>query len=139
MKYSEMKKAAHGWFADQKLWLSMMVNPESISRNVDVAEGFIDALRLLGIYSADQAKEAYKELRAAHDEAMKKAATGAGNTESGKHNNSIFSIAMMPGGVKSGRTEFYRLISSMQASRVSDASIVCTLLNLLRPQEGDCR
>ena len=139
MKFSEMKKTARDWLADQKACIGLMGSHESVDRLSDITEGFIDALRLLGIYSADQAKEAYKELRAAHDEAMKKAATGAGNTESGKHNNSIFSIAMMPDGVKSGRTEFYRLISSMQASRVSDASIVCTLLNLLRPQEGDCR
>ncbi|HCW80700.1 MAG TPA: hypothetical protein DG942_06295 [Ruminococcaceae bacterium] len=139
MKFSEMKETARDWLAAQKDWLSMMTTPESINRHTDMVEGFIDALRLLEIYSAGQAKEAYKELHTAHDEAIKKAALSAANTESGKENTSIFSIAMMPGDVKSGRTEFYRLISSMQASRVSDALIVCTLLNLLRPQKGDCK
>ena len=84
MKFSEMKEVAHNWLANQKLWMSTMVNPESINRDGDIAEGFIDALRLLGIYSASQAKEAYKELRAARDGAIKEAALGVGSTVSGK-------------------------------------------------------
>ena len=147
MKFSEMKRAAHNWLADQKVWLSIMVNPESINCDVDIAEGFIDALHLLGIYSADQAKEAYGELRAAHDEAMKKTALSAANTESGKAKEScptgdkslahIYSIAMTPGNVKCCNADLYNLIRSMQVSRVSDPEIVCTLLNMLRPQRSD--
>lgn len=156
MKYSEMKKAAHDWFADQKLWLSMMVNPESINRNVDVAEGFIDALRLLGIYSADQAKEAYKELRAAHDEAMKKAAPGAGNTESGSkgghpakddslsHIQSVDEktedVKMPQASAREWADTLLKFISAMRHCHIDDGRIVETLVRAMaRPQEGDCR
>ena len=84
MKYSEMRRAARSWLANQELWMRTMVNPDAIKRDSDVADGFIDALRLLGIYSANQAKEAYKKLHAAHDGAIKEAALGVGSTESGK-------------------------------------------------------
>lgn len=110
MKFSDMKKAAHNWLADQKLWMSTMVNPESINRDGDIAEGFIDALRLLGIYSANQAKVAYKELRAARDAAIKEAALGVDSTEDGKGdhpkmNDSLahtYSITILISGVKRG-------------------------------------
>ena len=105
----------------------------------DISSGYLCALYDAGIFNRDMSQVGADLLRAAYHEAIKKAASSAGNTESGKENTSIFSIAMMPGDVKSGRTEFYRLISSMQASRVIDALIVCTLLNLLRPQKGDCK
>ena len=143
MKFSEMKETAHNWLADQKLWLSTMVNPESINRDVDVAEGFIDALRLLGIYSAKQAKAAYAELRSAHDEAIKNAALGAGNTESGSKESlkrdekyHVFSIAITPPDVKWSGNDIYRLIQSMKAANVTYPDVVNTLLNLFQPQES---
>jgi hypothetical protein len=142
VKFSEMKETAHNWLADQKLWLSTMVNPESINRDVDVAEGFIDALRLLGIYSAKQAKAAYAELRSAHDEAIKDAAFSADNTESGSKESlkrdekyHVFSIAITPPDVKWSGNDICRLIQSMRAARISGESIVCILQNLFRPQK----
>ena len=144
MKFSEMKKAANDWLENQKIWLSMMVNPESINRDVDAAAGFIDALRLLDIYSANQAKEAYEELRAVHDKAIKKATSGVTSTESGSKESlkrdgkyHIYSIAIAPPDVKWSGKDIYRLIQSMKAARISDESVVYTLKNVFMPQEGD--
>ena len=143
MKFSEMKRAAHNWLADQKVWLSIMVNPESINRDVDIAEGFIDALHLLGIYSTDQAKEAYGKLRAAHDEAMKKTALSAGNTESGKDKSPLQSVAENPGEVKAPQATareladtLLRLIHAMQQCHIDDGRIVGTPM---AHQEGNCK
>jgi len=140
MKFSEMKKTARDWLADQKACIGLMGSHESVDRLSDITEGFIDALRLLGIYSVKQAKTAYKELRVAYDEAIKKAALSARNTESGSRESlkrdekyHVYSIAIAPPDVKWSGNDIYRLIRSMRGARLSGESIVCILQNLFRP------
>ena len=140
MKFSEMKKTARDWLADQKVCIGLMGSRESVDRLSDITEGFIDALRLLGIYSVKQTNAAYKELRVAHDEAIKKAAFSACNTESGSRESlkrdekyHVYSIAIAPPDVKWSGSDIYRLIRSMRGARLSGESIVCILQNLFRP------
>jgi hypothetical protein len=139
-----MKKTARDWLADQKACIGLMGSQESADRLSDITEGFIDALRLLGIYSVKQAETAYKELRVAHDEAIKKAALGVTSTESGSESSPkreekhhVYSIAIAPPDVKWSGNDIYRLIQSMRATNVTYPDVVNTLLNLFRPQEGD--
>lgn len=143
MKYSEMKKTARDWLTDQKACIGLMGSRESFDRLSDITEGFIDALRLLGIYSVKQAETAYKELRTAHDEAIKKAALSARNTESGSRESlkrdekyHVYSIAIASPDVKWSGNDIYRLIQSMKAANVTYPDVVNTLLNLFQPQES---
>ncbi len=142
MKYSEMKKTARDWLKDQKVCIGLMGSRESVDRLSDITEGFIDALRLLGIYSVKQAETAYKELRTAHDETMKKAAPGVTSTESGSRESlkrdekyHVYSIAIASPDVKWSGNDIYRLIQSMKAANVTYPDVANTLLNLFRPQE----
>lgn len=110
---------------------------EEAKEEFDRGCGYLCALYDTDIFDRDTFETGADVLRAAYREAEKRAALGAGNTEGGKHHNSIFSIAMIPDDVKCCGLDLYRLICSMQASRVSDDSIVNTLLNVFRPRRGD--
>lgn len=156
MKFSEMKKTARDWLADQKACIGLMGSHESVDRLSDITEGFIDALRLLGIYSVKQAKTAYKELRVAYDEAIKKAALSARNTESGSkgghpakddslsHIQSVDEktedVKMPQASAREWADTLLKFISAMRHCHIDDGRIVETLVRAMaRPQEGDCR
>ncbi len=68
---------------------------------------------------------------------IKKAAPGAGNTESGKVHLTIQSLNENQPAVKTPSIPLWRIILAMRRARIDDSKIVASILNALRPEEGE--
>lgn len=104
MNHQEMLSRAEREVSTRANNIAALDQQNAVDHEHDKAFGYISALRDMGIFDADQYVSALGVLGAALSTAQlrtKKAAPGAGNTESDKAKTLNFSLEQKPNGVKS--------------------------------------